>query len=224
MADPQRAGHRLYRSGDFGRWLPDGKLEFLGRRDTQVKISGFRIEIGEIENTLLRLPGIRNGAVVVAGRAGHTRRLVAFYSSDGPIDSGVLRQQSGASLPVYMVPSSFHWQESLPLTANGKVDRKALVGLADALEDAGQRHDGPNTATEQRVAEAWAEVLGIPSHQIGRTDNFFALGGTSLSAVKLAIALDRAVSIKDIVARATLAELAMLVEGRIARRSGTNGR
>src|SRR5437773_1142670 len=80
LADPHREGNRLYRSGDYGRWLPDGKLEFLGRRDTQVKISGFRIEIGEVENTLLRLAGVRDGAVVVAERADRSKQLVAFYS------------------------------------------------------------------------------------------------------------------------------------------------
>src|SRR2546427_12911718 len=80
MADPHREGHRLYRSGDYGRWLPEGKLEFLGRRDTQVKISGFRIEIGEIENTLLRLPGVREGAVVVTGGTDQSKHLVAFYA------------------------------------------------------------------------------------------------------------------------------------------------
>src|SRR5947199_7276237 len=87
MADPHREGHRLYRSGDYGRWLPEGTLEFLGRRDTQVKISGFRIEIGEIENTLLRLPGVLDGAVVVTERADHGKRLVAFYWGLRPLDA-----------------------------------------------------------------------------------------------------------------------------------------
>src|SRR3989441_2794149 len=91
MADPHREGYRLYRSGDYGRWLPEGKLEFLGRRDTQVKISGFRIEIGEIENTLLRVPGVRDGAVVVTERADHSKHLVAFYSGQRPLDVNVLR-------------------------------------------------------------------------------------------------------------------------------------
>src|SRR5881394_3542656 len=161
MADPHREGHRLYRSGDYGRWLPEGKLEFLGRRDTQVKISGFRIEIGEIENTLLRLPGVRDGAVVVAERADRSKRLVAFYSGERPLDASVLRDQLRESLPAYMVPSAFHWRKSLPLTANGKIDRKALTALAGELDVVEQDHDGPSTATEHRLAAAWAEVLGI---------------------------------------------------------------
>src|SRR5437667_797251 len=98
LADPHREGRRLYRSGDYGRWLPEGKLEFLGRRDIQVKISGFRIEIGEIENTLLRLPGVREGAVVVADRIDHGRRLVAFYAAEWPLDANVLRDQLARSL------------------------------------------------------------------------------------------------------------------------------
>src|SRR2546425_8896591 len=99
LADPHREGQRLYRSGDFGRWLPEGKLEFLGRRDTQVKISGFRIEIGEIENTLLRLPGVRGGAVVVNERADHSKHLVAFYCGQRPLDGNVLRGQLGQAPP-----------------------------------------------------------------------------------------------------------------------------
>jgi len=219
MADPQREGHRLYRSGDYGRWLPEGKLEFLGRRDTQVKISGFRIEIGEIENTLLRLPGVRDCAVVVRERADRSKRLVAFYSGQGPLDDNVLRDRLGESLPGYMVPSAFHWRNALPLTANGKVDRKALTALAGELDAPEQDHDGPSTATEHRLAAAWAEVLGIPKHQIGRRDHFFDVGGTSLSAVKLAITLDRVVSLKDLTDHPILADLAALIEGRSERRS-----
>src|SRR5256714_977620 len=133
MADPHREGHRLYRSGDYGRWLREGKLEFLGRRDTQIKISGFRIEIGEIENTLSRLPGGRDGAVVVTERADHSKQLVAFYSGARPLDASVLRNQLGESLPQYMVPSAFHWRRRLSLTDNGKIDRKALTAIAGRL-------------------------------------------------------------------------------------------
>ena len=110
LADPHRPGERLYRSGDFGRWRPDGKLEFLGRRDTQVKIRGFRIEIGEIENALLRVPGVRDGAVVVAERADR-QQLVAFYTGPRPLEVDVLRERLAASLPAYMVPAAFHWRE-----------------------------------------------------------------------------------------------------------------
>jgi len=216
MADPYREGHRLYRSGDYGRWLPEGKLAFLGRRDAQVKISGNRIEIGEIENTLLRLPGVRDCAVVVTERADHSKRLVAFYSGQGPLDDNVLRDRLGESLPRYMVPSAFHWRNALPLTANGKVDRKALTALAGELDAPDQDHDGPSTATEHRLAAAWAEVLGIPKHQIGRRDHFFDMGGTSLSVVRLAITLDRVVSLKDLTGHPILTDLAALIDSRKA--------
>ena len=220
MADPHRPGQRLYRGGDYGRWQPEGKLEFLGRRDTQVKISGFRIEIGEIENTLLRVPGVRDGAVVIAGRPGQGQHLVAFYSGPRPLPAGVLRDRLAASLPGYMVPSAFHWRESLPLTANSKIDRKALTALA---AEPGAGEDGyhpPGTPTEQRLAAAWAKVLGIPRDQIGRRDHFFDRGGTSLSAVKLAITLDRAVSLTDLTRHPVLADLAGLVDDKSGRRPG----
>ena len=223
MADPHREGQRLYRGGDYGRWQPEGKLEFLGRRDTQVKIRGFRIEIGEIENTLLRVPGVRDGAVVVTERADQSKHLVAFYSGQRPLDVDVLRDRLGESLPEYMVPSAFHRREALPLTANSKIDRKTLTALAGELDGSDvteQDYHAPSTPTEQRLAAAWAKVLGIPADQIGRRDHFFDRGGTSLSAVKLAITLDRAVSLKDLTRHPILADLAGLVDGRSERRFG----
>ncbi|MFG2527052.1 amino acid adenylation domain-containing protein [Streptomyces sp. NPDC048516] len=224
-ADPHRAGRRLYRSGDYGRWSPEGKLEFLGRQDAQVKIRGFRIEMGEIENALLRVPGVRDGAVVVSPPGGRAQRLVAFYSGPRPLDAAALQEQLSRSLPAYMVPSAFHWRESLPLTANGKTDKKALAALAEeggaegeggATEDGGAR-DGrhpPATPAEERLAAAWAKALGIPEDRIGGRDNFFDLGGTSLSAVRVAICLDRVVSPKDLLQHPVLADLAQLVESR----------
>src|SRR5439155_25225796 len=194
MADPYREGRRLYRSGDFGRWLPEGKVEFLGRRDNQVKISGFRIEIGEIENTLLCAPGVREAAVVITERA-DGKHLVAFYSGQRPLDASALRDRLSASLPAYMVPTAFHWPKRLPLTDNAKINKKALTALAGELGVAEQGHERPSTATERWLAAAWAEVLGIPEEQIGRRDHFFDLGGASLSALRLAVAVDRVVSV-----------------------------
>jgi acyl-coenzyme A synthetase/AMP-(fatty) acid ligase len=214
LPDPYRSGGRLYRSGDYGRWRPDGKLEFLGRRDSQVKISGFRIEIGEIQSKLSKLPGVREGAVVVAGG----RQLVAFYSGDEALDPSVMRERLGRSLPAYMVPSAFHWRKTLPLTANGKTDRKALA--AD-LEVGEEKREEAKSATERRLAAAWAAVLGLPRDQVGRRDNFFDLGGTSLSVLKLAIALGRAVSFKDLAAHPVLADQAMLITETCATRSTT---
>ncbi|MFI1281016.1 amino acid adenylation domain-containing protein [Streptomyces sp. NPDC020858] len=212
LADPHREGRRLYLSGDVGRWRPDGKLEFLGRRDNQVKIRGFRIETGEIESTLLRVPGVRDSAVVVTERPDHSTHLVAFYTAPHPLGTGILLDRLGTSLPGYMVPSAIHWQESLPLTANSKVDRKALTALATRLHTTEDEVQAPNTPAEQRLAAAWADVLGIPHDRIDRRDNFHDRGGTSLSAVKLAITLDRAVSPADVSRHPVLADLARFLD------------
>ncbi|MEV6479830.1 non-ribosomal peptide synthetase [Streptomyces sp. NPDC051576] len=203
--DPYRPGERLYRSGDHGRWRPDGKLEFLGRRDSQVKIRGFRIEIGEIENALLRVDGVRDGAVVVV----RGTQLVAFCTGPRPVQARAVRARLAESLPAYMVPSVVHWRASLPLTANGKTDRRTLTALAADLDAVG---DGPDTPAERRLAAAWAVVLGIPADRIGRQDHFFDRGGTSLAAVKLAVALDRAISLKDVTRHPVLADLAGLLD------------
>jgi amino acid adenylation domain-containing protein len=218
LIDPHRPGQRLYRGGDYGRWLPGGTLDFLGRRDNQVKISGFRIEVGEIDNTLLRVPGVRDGAVVVAERPDRGRYLVAFYSGPHPLEVDVLRERLGRSLPHYMVPVAFHWQDSLPLTGNGKIDTKALAVLAAQLDlaDATDEADPPRTPTELRLAAAYAQVLGVPADQVGRLDHFFDRGGSSLSAVKLAVALNREVSLKDVTRHPVLAALADLVDSRSA--------
>ena len=213
-------GERLYRSGDYGRWRPDGKLEYLGRRDAQVKIRGFRIEIGDIESALLRVPGVRNGAVVVAERADGSKHLVAFYSGPEPLEVDRMQEQLGESLPAYMVPSAIQWMEDLPLTANGKIDRKRLRSVGAELDTAEASWEPPTTPTEKRLVSAWASVLGIPESRIGRRDSFFDRGGTSLSAVRLAVALDREVSLKDVTSYPVLADLAALVDGRIGSEAG----
>ncbi|MDN5857800.1 MAG: non-ribosomal peptide synthetase [Pseudonocardia sp.] len=209
LTDPHRPGQRLYLGGDYGRWLPDGKLEFLGRRDSQVKIRGFRIEIGEIDNALQLVPGVRDAAVVVAERPDGSVHLVAFYAADTPIPAEELAWRLGESLPDYMVPAAFHWQAALPLTANGKIDTKTLrvfaVELADMEDDV---LDPPSGPTETMLAEAFAKVLDVPVDRIGRNDNFFDRGGTSLTAVKLAIATGRVVSLKAITQHPVLADLA----------------
>ncbi|HEX4248392.1 MAG TPA: amino acid adenylation domain-containing protein, partial [Pseudonocardia sp.] len=174
LTDPYRPGERLYLGGDYGRWRPGGTLEFLGRRDHQVKIRGFRIEIGEVENALLRVPGVRDAAVVVLEREGRGGSLVAFCAGERPVDADAVRERLAASLPGYMVPPVIHWRDALPLTANSKIDRAALVGLAGELDatggsgDVDRARDAPTTPTERRLARAWATVLGVPAQEIGR--------------------------------------------------------
>ena len=216
LDDPLRPGQRLYRSGDYGRWRPDGKLEFRGRRDAQVKIRGFRIEIGEIENAMMGVSGVRQGAVVVTERADRSKHLVGYYAGE-QLDTSLLQARLAESLPEYMVPPTLHWRESLPLTDNGKVDKKTLRALAVELDAADGGGDGdrdaPSTPTEKWVAAQWSAVLGIPEDQIGRRDDFFDRGGTSLLAVKVTIAMDGAVSLKEMTSTPVLADLAALVDG-----------
>ena len=198
--DPQRtaesfihhpdSGERLYRTGDVGRYFPDGCLEFLGRLDGQVKIRGFRIELEEIDAHLARCPGIRAANTVVV-RNGSDSRLVAIYQpgSAAP-DQEAIRSHLAASLPAYMIPAQFHAVDSLPVTANGKVDRKALTALASGLAPDERPRRQPSTATETRLAALWGQLLGIEAP--GVDDEFFELGGTSLLAVRLINAIDAA--------------------------------
>lgn len=218
LCDPHRPGERLHLGGDYGRWLPDGQLEFLGRRDAQVKINGFRIETGEVENALVRTPGVRDAAVVVTGEGGRGRRLAAFYTGERAPDAAALRDRLAGTLPAYMVPSALHRLDTLPLTANGKVDRRELSARAITPDATATGEDDglPRTPTEERLAAAWADVLGVPRGLVGRRDNFFDRGGTSLSAVGVAISLDREVSLKDLVRHPVLADLASLVDERSA--------
>jgi amino acid adenylation domain-containing protein len=165
-------GARLYRTGDRARWRGDGQLEFLGRVDAQVKVRGFRVEPGEIEALLRGAPGVDDCAVVVRGDV-PGGRLVAYVA--GPAQAGELRERLRRELPEYMVPATFVALDRLPLSANGKVDRRALPAPADA---AGTPHLSPRSAAETAVAAAWQEVLGVD--RVGVHDNFFDLGGSSL--------------------------------------------
>ncbi|MFB6514719.1 amino acid adenylation domain-containing protein [Streptomyces virginiae] len=221
-ADPYDPAGRRYRSGDRGRWLPDGKLDFLGRRDTQVKIRGFRIELAEIESTLLRLPGIREAAVVVAGPRSQEPFLAAFYTgAASPVPDG-LRDRLSTSLPAYMVPAAFHRLSALPVTDNGKTDLKALRALAGerteerSTERTTVQDDAevPATEAERRLRAVWSNVLDLPANRIGLQDRFFDLGGTSLSALRVVIALDREISFDDLTHHPGLADLARLMERR----------
>ncbi|OEU99924.1 non-ribosomal peptide synthetase [Streptomyces qinglanensis] len=216
--DPHRPGERLYRSGDIGRWLPDGALEFLGRRDSQTKIRGFRIEIGEIENHLLRVPGVRDSAVVVVEGTDGERHLAAFYAADLPLSVDEVRKVLGGALPAYMVPRIYHHREVLPLTGNGKIDKKVLA--REAVEAASRTAEpaapggdtAPRTATERRLAEQWSRVLNIPVAEISRGQHFFESGGTSLSAVRLGVESGGTASLEDIVNNPVLAELARVMD------------
>jgi acyl-CoA synthetase (AMP-forming)/AMP-acid ligase II/acyl carrier protein len=185
VPDPfgDRPGARLYRTGDLVRYLADGTIEFLGRIDQQVKLRGFRIELGEIEAVLARHAEVRAVAVAVREVLPGDRRLVAYVVPLGeePIDSAELRAYAAERLPDYMIPS--HWVPlaELPLTASKKVDRKALP--APQAEDAARPYTPPRDATEQIIAEVWAELLGV--ERVSVHDDVFLLGAHSLLVTRV---------------------------------------
>lgn len=196
-------GDRLYRTGDLARWRDDGTLDFLGRIDAQIKLRGLRIEPGEIESVLREQPDIRDVAVIVLDG-----RLVA-YTVGGTADSEVLRRR----LPDYMVPSAFVELDALPVTANGKLDRKALPAPVFGRAE-GVVYQPPETKTQQVIAGIWTTVLGV--EQVGLDDDFFDLGGHSLLATQVVASLRKAVgagiSVMDLFTHRTVRELAALAD------------
>nr|WP_230416211.1 amino acid adenylation domain-containing protein [Micromonospora tarapacensis] len=208
VTDPFQADQRMYLTGDYGRWLPNGHLEFLGRRDEQVKISGMRVEVGEVENTVARVPGVRSACLVVVP-IGTSKRLAAFFTVDEPVPD--LKRRLADLLPAHMVPSTLHQVDALPLTENGKVDKAALVAAAlraGTQAAAPQDREPATNPLERRLAAAWAEVLNRPLEDIYRTDDFFALGGNSLSAVRLIVKLKHLITLTDLTSNPVLADLA----------------
>jgi len=185
---PSISDGRLYRTGDLARLLPDGNLEFLGRADYQIKLRGHRIEPGEIEALLEQRPGITQAVVVAReDREGDVRLVAYLVASPSVADrTGVLRQELESKLPEYMVPSSFVFLSELPLTDNGKIDRKALLKLpppALASGEALHLPAGPSSAIENIVTIAWQDALGIPA--VGMNENFFDLGAHSLTVAEV---------------------------------------
>ncbi|RQO65364.1 hypothetical protein DBR43_31505 [Pedobacter sp. KBW06] len=176
---------RLYRTGDIGRWLPDGNIECLGRQDDQVKIRGYRIELGEIENTLQGNPSVTAAAVVVRENKSGDKYLIAYFVSPEHLEPSALKTDLENRLPAYMIPAAFVRLEKLPLTANGKIDRKDLAGRAEAAAVNCGLYEGARNETEARLLEIWAKVLKKEVAEIGIHDDFFALGGHSLLSVRL---------------------------------------
>jgi amino acid adenylation domain-containing protein len=209
---------RLYRTGDLGRYRPDGEVEPLGRADQQVQVRGFRVELGEVESALVSHPALREAVLMVREMEGD-RRLVAYWvpsdeGADGP-DAAVLRAHLKALLPEYMVPSAYVRLDRLPLTANGKVDRRALP---DPEAPSTAQLVEPRTATERVVAEIWMEVLGV--EKVGVEDDFFVHGGHSLKATqvlaRISQRLDEELPLRVLFESPTVAGLAAAVEAAVA--------
>ena len=222
VADPfDDQGGRLYRTGDLVRWTADGQLEYLGRIDHQVKVRGFRVELGEIEAWLLAQPEVRE-AVVVARPGDAGVRLLA-YVSGASLQGAELRRQIASELPDFMVPASVVVLDRLPLNANGKIDRHALP--APDLEGSDAEYQAPRGDAEQALASIWAEILGLS--RVGREDNFFALGGHSLAVLQVqakALAFFGVrLPLKTYFEQPTLAPLAATLQASVAQTQAREG-
>ncbi|WP_223632375.1 amino acid adenylation domain-containing protein [Corallococcus sp. EGB] len=210
------AGGRLYRTGDLVRWGEEGEVEYVGRRDGQVKVRGMRLEVGEVEGVLGTHPGVKQVAVVARKEAGGTK-LWAYVV--GEVEAGALREWLRERVPEHMVPVAYGRLEALPLTASGKVDRAKLPALTAEATPRAQAFTAPRTPVEQLIADQWAELLKV--ERVGLTDNFFDLGGHSLIATQVVTRIGalfgRELALADLFERPTVSALAELLQA-----SGTN--
>ncbi len=205
-------GELLYRTGDLCCWLSDGNIEFVGRKDTQVKIRGYRIELGEIENSLLKYSGIEEALVVVQEGSNDEEYLVGYYVSISELKVSEIRTYLSEQLPDYMIPVRFMEIDDIPLTVNGKVDYGALPDptkkTADINEYVGARND-----IEERLVNIWQKIL--PGNRIGVLDNFFDLGGHSISALRMVVQvlkdLGVEINIRDVFSVPTIEGLSTLI-------------
>ena len=221
-------GERLYRTGDRVRWRGDGTLEFLGRIDDQVKLRGFRIEPGEIETALCRHPAVHQAVVLVREDRPGDRRLAAYVvttGESGELDEHELRAHLARTLPEYMIPAAFTCLRTLPLNANGKVDRRALPAPRLDPSDRETDHVPPRDELETLLASVWQEVLGVA--RIGIHDDFFQLGGHSLMAVRLLARIDADLGVKlpisTVIRAGTIERMAMRVKRLSGSRSTVAG-
>ncbi|RDV11083.1 amino acid adenylation domain-containing protein, partial [Pontibacter diazotrophicus] len=214
VKDPfsKKAGARMYRTGDLARWLEDGNIEYLGRIDDQVKIRGYRIELGEVESVLGQCQGVEQAVVIAKADANGSKRLIGYVVPEGEFNREAIISQMKRQLPEYMVPSLLVELEEIPLTSNGKVNKKALPEV-DASEALTNSYVAPRTETEEKLVAIWQELLQV--ERVGVEDNFFELGGHSLLATRLQSmvrkALEAELQIKDVFAFPTIAALAQQI-------------
>ncbi|WP_051250931.1 non-ribosomal peptide synthase/polyketide synthase [Paenibacillus harenae] len=205
--DAYQPNTRLYRTGDAARWLPDGRIEYIGRIDDQVKVRGYRIELGEIEGALLQLTGLKEAVVVARDDNGSNKYLCAYVTAELKVDPAAIREELSHLLPGYMLPAFIVQLNSLPVTANGKVDRRALPD-PDRTGGAADAYQAPVSENEQILADIWQEVLG--TDRIGTKDHFFQLGGDSIKAIQVAARLNKhglRFEVRDLFRYPTIAEL-----------------
>lgn len=183
MKDPFVPNERMYQTGDLGKWLPNGEIEFLGRKDYQVKIRGFRVELGEIQRQLLRYEQVNEAVVLDWDRSDGKKMLCAYIVGHTQVDIKKLKEFISIELPYYMVPTTIVQLDKLPVTSIGKIDRKALPA-PDFKSD--NEYVAPRNQTEETLADIWASVLGIDQEAISVIDNFFELGGDSILSIQIA--------------------------------------
>ncbi|WP_094699982.1 non-ribosomal peptide synthetase [Brevibacillus laterosporus] len=216
VSNPFQTESFIYRTGDLARWLPDGTIEFKGRIDHQIKIRGFRVELGEIENCLLKHPAV-NEAVVVVEEIGVSQNLCAYYVAEHNVNTHELRQLLSQELPEYMVPTHFVSLKELPLTANGKIDRKQLCKPIESIRSNEMIIQPPNTDVERELMQIWKNVLN--RDVIGLHESFFDLGGNSILLVQMHAQVDKKyigkIDIGDVFSYSTIAKLASYIESRI---------
>ena len=203
-------GIRIYKSGDYAKWLPDGNVVILGRTDHQIKLRGLRIELGEIENVMLKVDGMKK-VVIMIRKLGGKEHLCAYYTADREIAPDALKAEISKSLTQYMVPTAYLQLAEMPMTPNGKTDVKALPEPVLAISSA---YEAPVNDTERTFCDIFADILQMD--KVGATDNFFELGGTSLVVTRVIIEADKAgihVAYGDVFANPTPRQLARLVTG-----------
>lgn len=185
IANPFRDGELMYKTGDVAKWLPNGSVDYLGRKDDQVKIRGHRIELGEIEQALLSHPQVTDSVVLAKEDKNGEKTLVAYFISNDNVNHSALRNHLSTLLPVYMVPFYYLNMEQFPLTANGKIDKASLPSPEEMAITMGVNYAAPQDEIEEQLIMIWSEVLDIKSSAIGIDHNFFELGGNSIRLIKL---------------------------------------
>ncbi len=216
-ANPLKSGEMLYRTGDLAKWLPDGNIEFLGRIDHQVKIRGFRIELAEIENKLLNYKDVKEAVVTTRERENGDKFLCAYYvgveTNEKVPDTRELREFLAGELPEYMIPAYFINLEKIPLTTNGKLDRKALPDPLEISSGDKQGYIPPGNAVERELVEIWQKVLG--RKEIGVNENFFMIGGDSIKSIQILSRMSQVgykIEMRELFQYPTISELALRVK------------
>ncbi|MBD8496926.1 non-ribosomal peptide synthetase [Paenibacillus arenosi] len=221
--NPFCKGQKMYKTGDLAKWLPDGTVDCLGRKDTQIKIRGYRIELEEIENQLRKHPAVQDAKVLAIDaihhqdqeaqeRSGDSKQLAAYMVLNTVVDNGTLREFLIQELPAYMVPTYFVRLERMPLNQNDKVDRSKLPPIDLNTYDDGTDKSGPTNEREQQLTECWKQVLGRTS--FGIKDNFFAIGGDSIKAIQMVSRMRQhqyKLEVRDVFKYPTIAQLANIL-------------